>query len=96
LLSLISLERMWCISLVQDALNLSGHFQATQDTQEAEDEWYKTQDRQDAGEANSTSGAYGHNMAVSDGGYYCPDDNSGLAIDWKVLDLREASEILKI
>jgi len=54
LLCLISQDRMWCISLVPNAWNLSGGCQTTQNTQEAGDLRDATQDVQDTGDADST------------------------------------------
>jgi len=43
---------MWCIGLALDAWNLSGHYHATQDAQDAGD---VTQDAQDAGDVKDAT-----------------------------------------
>ena len=71
LLCLICQDGMWCMSLPQDAWNLSGGCQTTQDAQDAgdaEDAGEATRDAQDAGDADSMSRVSGRNGAVSDAG----------------------------
>ena len=59
------MEVSQCCEETQDASNLSGHCQVTQDAQDTGD---ATQDAQDAGNADSTSCVSGRNGAVSDAG----------------------------
>jgi len=70
LLCLICQEGMWCISLVQDAWNLSRHCQATHEPQDTVDAGDASQDAQDTGHADSTSHASGRNSAISEAGLF--------------------------